>query len=115
MRSKRKKSDCRGRAFHGADEWSRKAGEFRRAVSGRGTPHGTDKRGQTGKIVSPYRSERRDGRELYAAQRAITCERENGRCGTSRGGGNKGVWERIVIRERAVSPSTDRVDRIGCV
>lgn len=31
MRSERKKSDSRSRAFHGADEWSRKAGKLRRA------------------------------------------------------------------------------------
>lgn len=102
LRSERKKSDRRSRAFHGADECSRKAGKFRRAVSGR-VELRTDKTVQTGKIVSPYRSGRRGGRGLYAAQRAIPCERENGRCGMSRA--NKGVCERIVIRGRAVSPS----------
>lgn len=58
----------------------------------------TDKRGQTGKIVNPYGSEWRDGRGLYTAQRAIPCEGERmGDVGYQ--GGNKGVCERIVIRE----------------
>ena len=70
MGSEGKKGNCRSRAFHGADEWWRKAGKYRRPSQLDGEFR-KDGRELTGRIESVYMFKWSGGR-LYAAQRAIT-------------------------------------------